>query len=204
MPPHSQNSQSGPAPVFPSVRLTTTDYYRPRFAPMFPIRVHPRLKSRSWKKLNRCYFTSILVRLTPTWSNLLPSLVKPKSDEARMIGLSATLGNPDDGKQFLAIDFPETVKLIQDNLIERQIRFALKAVLREPDRHKVGWGGGGGGEAGGGVADTTTTMGDVSCAFALAGVFRGRVHRVGASQTPVFGLCAPPLLHHCTWRIEFD
>jgi ATP-dependent Lhr-like helicase len=56
----------------------------------------------------------------------------------RMIGLSATLGDPEIGKEFLAPDAPSTVRLIQDSASNREIRFALKAVLKQPDVHKAG------------------------------------------------------------------
>ncbi|HMJ88374.1 MAG TPA: DEAD/DEAH box helicase [Candidatus Acidoferrum sp.] len=54
----------------------------------------------------------------------------------RMIGLSATLGEPESGKYFLAAGAPASVTLIQDATAGREIRFALKAVMRRPDTRK--------------------------------------------------------------------
>jgi ATP-dependent Lhr-like helicase len=56
----------------------------------------------------------------------------------RMIGLSATLGDPEIGKEFLAPDAPGTVRSVHDSASGREIRFALKAVLKQPDAHKAG------------------------------------------------------------------
>lgn len=50
----------------------------------------------------------------------------------RIIGLSATLGSPETGKQFMCWDHPETVELISDPNSTREIRLGLKAYLRRP------------------------------------------------------------------------
>jgi ATP-dependent helicase Lhr and Lhr-like helicase len=68
--------------------------------------------------------------------SLLSRLRTATRRQPRMIGLSATLGDPESGKQFLASDNPSAVRLIEDNGPRREIKFALKAVLKRPDaRH---------------------------------------------------------------------
>jgi len=57
-----------------------------------------------------------------------------------MMGLSATLGDPERGKVFLAGDAPESVTFIQDTSSAREVRFALKAMLKPPDPREIGKG----------------------------------------------------------------
>jgi ATP-dependent Lhr-like helicase len=70
--------------------------------------------------------------------SLLARLRTATARQPRMIGLSATLGDSEMGKRFLAPDTPASVKLVQDGGSAREIRFALKAVLKRPDAAKVG------------------------------------------------------------------
>lgn len=70
--------------------------------------------------------------------SLLSRLRSATGRQPRMIGLSATLGDPDMGKRFLAPDAAPSVTLIQETSTGRQIRFALKAVLKRPDSRKAG------------------------------------------------------------------
>lgn len=70
--------------------------------------------------------------------SLLSRLRAATGRQPRMIGLSATLGDPEMGKQFLAPDAPKTVALVQDSGSGREVRFALKVVLKRPDSHKAG------------------------------------------------------------------
>lgn len=70
--------------------------------------------------------------------SLLSRLCAATGRQPRLIGLSATLGDPEMGKQFLAPDAPETVTLVQDSGAGREVRFALKAVLKRPDSRKAG------------------------------------------------------------------
>lgn len=65
--------------------------------------------------------------------SLLARLRTATGRQPRMIGLSATLGDPEMGKRFLAPDAAASVKLIQDGGSGREIRFALKAVLKRAD-----------------------------------------------------------------------
>jgi ATP-dependent Lhr-like helicase len=70
--------------------------------------------------------------------SLLSRLGAATGRRPRLIGLSATLGDPEMGKQFLAPDAPRTVALVQDSGSGREVRFALKAVLKRPDSRKAG------------------------------------------------------------------
>ncbi|KAF0179600.1 MAG: ATP-dependent helicase Lhr and Lhr-like helicase [Limisphaerales bacterium] len=72
--------------------------------------------------------------------SLLSRLRAATGRQPRMIGLSATLGDPEMGKCFLAPDAPATVTHIQDAATGRSIRFALKGVLKTPDPAKGGSG----------------------------------------------------------------
>ncbi|MEW6306606.1 MAG: DEAD/DEAH box helicase [Verrucomicrobiota bacterium] len=65
--------------------------------------------------------------------SLLSRLRAGTGRRPRMIGLSATLGDPEMGKQFLAPDAPGSVTLVQDTGSGRSVRIALKAVLKLPD-----------------------------------------------------------------------
>lgn len=69
--------------------------------------------------------------------SLLSRLCASTGRQPRLIGLSATLGDPEMGKQFLAPDAPETVTLVQDSGAGREVRFALKAVLKRADSRKA-------------------------------------------------------------------
>jgi ATP-dependent helicase Lhr and Lhr-like helicase len=70
--------------------------------------------------------------------SLLSRLRSATGRQPRMMGLSATLGDPEMGKRFLAPDAPDSVKLVQDAGSGREIRFALKAVLKRPEASKSG------------------------------------------------------------------
>jgi ATP-dependent helicase Lhr and Lhr-like helicase len=70
--------------------------------------------------------------------SLLSRLRSATGRQPRMIGLSATLGAPEMGKRFLAPDAESSVALIHDTGTGRQVRFALKAVLKRPDSRKAG------------------------------------------------------------------
>lgn len=70
--------------------------------------------------------------------SLLSRLRSATGRQPRMIGLSATLGDPEMGKRFLAPDAVPSVTLIQETSAGRQVRFALKAVLKRPDSRKTG------------------------------------------------------------------
>jgi len=70
--------------------------------------------------------------------SLLSRLSAATGRQPRLIGLSATLGDPQMGKEFLAPDAPGTVTLVQDSGTGREVRFALKAVLKRPDSRKAG------------------------------------------------------------------
>lgn len=70
--------------------------------------------------------------------SLLSRLRSATGRQPRKVGLSATLGDPEMGKQFLASDDALPVALIQDTATGRQVRFALKAVLKRPDSRKAG------------------------------------------------------------------
>lgn len=70
--------------------------------------------------------------------SLLSRLRSATGRQPRMIGLSATLGDPEMGKRFLARDAMPAVTLIQETSAGRQVRFALKAVLKRPDSRKAG------------------------------------------------------------------
>ena len=72
--------------------------------------------------------------------SLLSRLRAATGRQPRMIGLSATLGDPEMGKCFLAPDAPTTVTHIQDAATGRAIRFALKGVVKTPDPAKAGSG----------------------------------------------------------------
>ncbi len=68
--------------------------------------------------------------------SLLSRLRAATGRKPRVIGLSATLGEPELGKNFLAPGASASVMLIQDSTAGREIRFALKAVMRCPDTKK--------------------------------------------------------------------
>jgi ATP-dependent Lhr-like helicase len=68
--------------------------------------------------------------------SLLSRLRAATGRKPRMIGLSATLGEPELGKHFLASEAQASVTLIQDATSAREIRFVLKAVMRHPDTKK--------------------------------------------------------------------
>lgn len=70
--------------------------------------------------------------------SLLSRLRTATSRRPRMIGLSATLGDPEMGRQFLANDLVGSVVHLSDASSRREVRFALKAVLRPPDPNKAG------------------------------------------------------------------
>lgn len=70
--------------------------------------------------------------------SLLSRLRSATGRQPRMIGLSATLADPEMGKRFLAPDAESSVALIQDTGTGRQVRFALKAMLKRPDSRKAG------------------------------------------------------------------
>lgn len=70
--------------------------------------------------------------------SLLSRLRTATGRKPRMIGLSATLGDPEMGKQFLANDAVDSVVHLSDAGSRREVRFALKAVLRAPDPNKAG------------------------------------------------------------------
>ncbi len=70
--------------------------------------------------------------------SLLSRLRSATGRQPRMIGLSATLGDPEMGKRFLAPDAAPSVTLIQETSTGRQVRFALKALLKRPDSRKAG------------------------------------------------------------------
>lgn len=70
--------------------------------------------------------------------SLLSRLRAATGRQPRMVGLSATLGDPEMGKRFLAPDTTNSVVLIQEANAGRQVRFALKAVLKRPDSSKAG------------------------------------------------------------------
>lgn len=70
--------------------------------------------------------------------SLLSRLCTATGRQPRLIGLSATLGDPEMGKQFLAPDAQKSVTLIQDSGAGREVRFALKAVLKRPESRKAG------------------------------------------------------------------
>lgn len=70
--------------------------------------------------------------------SLLSRLRAATGRQPRMLGLSATLGDPEMGKHFLAPDAIPTVTLIQETNAGRQVRFALKAVLKRSDSRKAG------------------------------------------------------------------
>ena len=70
--------------------------------------------------------------------SLLSRLRSATGRQPRMIGLSATLGDPEMGKRFLAPDAVPSITLIQETGAGRQVRFALKAVLKRPDSRKAG------------------------------------------------------------------
>lgn len=70
--------------------------------------------------------------------SLLSRLRSATARQPRMIGLSATLGDPEMGMRFLAPDDTRAVALIQDTATGRQVRFALKAFLKRPDSRSTG------------------------------------------------------------------
>lgn len=70
--------------------------------------------------------------------SLLSRLRAATGRQPRMIGLSATIGDPEAGKRFLAPDTIPTVTLIQETNAGRQVRFALKVVMKRPDSRKAG------------------------------------------------------------------
>lgn len=70
--------------------------------------------------------------------SLFSRLCAATGRQPRFVGLSATLGDPEMGKKFLAPDKPGTVTLVQDSGSGREVRFALKAVLKRPDSRKAG------------------------------------------------------------------
>ena len=70
--------------------------------------------------------------------SLLSRLRSATGRQPRMVGLSATLGDPEMGKRFLAPGAVPSVSLIQETNAGRQVRFALKAVLKPPDSKKAG------------------------------------------------------------------
>ena len=70
--------------------------------------------------------------------SLLSRLRTATSRNPRMIGLSATLGDPEMGKQFLSPDSAHTVVHLSDAGTRHDVRFVLKAVLRAPDPKRAG------------------------------------------------------------------
>jgi ATP-dependent Lhr-like helicase len=70
--------------------------------------------------------------------SLLSRLKFATKRQPRLIGLSATLGDPEFGKRFLASVAPGETQLIQDSGNRREIRYALKAVIKHPDSPRGG------------------------------------------------------------------
>jgi len=64
--------------------------------------------------------------------SLLARLSNATGTTPRMIGLSATLGDPQAACRFLSPDQPETVSVISDPNSKREIKFGIRAYLRRP------------------------------------------------------------------------
>ncbi len=70
--------------------------------------------------------------------SLLHRLSAATSRSPRMVGLSATLGDPDNGKVFLAPDDADAVQLIEDNAGKRNVKFGIKSYLKLPSEEEGG------------------------------------------------------------------
>lgn len=64
--------------------------------------------------------------------SLLSRLRQATGRRPRMVGLSATIGEPEAGKHFLAPDAPSGVRLVQDPGSGREVRLVIRAVLAKP------------------------------------------------------------------------
>lgn len=68
--------------------------------------------------------------------SLLSRLISTVKVNPRCVGLSATLGDPEIGKEFLNTIAKRETCLIQDSTAGKEIRFALKAILKQPDSNQ--------------------------------------------------------------------
>jgi ATP-dependent Lhr-like helicase len=67
--------------------------------------------------------------------SLLNRLTSATGGSPRLIGLSATLADPQTARFFLAPDMPENVRVIDDPHSNRQVRLGIKAFLKKPHEH---------------------------------------------------------------------
>lgn len=70
--------------------------------------------------------------------SLLARLQAAAGCQPRRVGLSATLGDPTLGQSFLSPEAPQDVRWIAEPAGGRQVRYALKVVMRPPDPARVG------------------------------------------------------------------
>ena len=73
--------------------------------------------------------------------SLLSRLVVAAGCRPRLVGLSATLADPQAARTFLAPDSVESVQVIEDTAVKREIKFGIKSFLAWPKHSKQSSGG---------------------------------------------------------------